>query len=515
MRRVFPGSRPAVYPTDLSVEISLARNEYESFQVVVLPEPGVRLGDVALSASHLTDGTYVIDRKHIQWHQVGYVKITSNTYVPQKDAAIDAAAPNGAGESGWWPDLLLDVDSFCMDSQYAQPIWVTLYVPGGTPAGEYRGTLTLTTGRGPATVIDLAVRVYPFTLADGAGHYKTSFALREEGFVTTEHYQAYAEFVLEHRLNPDNIYRSKPPRIVDLEHFLTLGMNSFTILNVQYIADNAAIDAFLADLSLSQSGSALRDMAQFYGFDEIEGEKNFSVMGSRFQDLENRYPDIERVTTGRMHSFIPPYGGNDPVVYMKKYGVDRFVPLTVYYDDGNGDALRVAGLEQWSYVCVGPDPWQLPRFANFFTFYPLIESRVIWWQNFHQQMDGFLYYQMLSGGQSNGAPIDPAAGPFIDWVHAAGVHPGDGCLMYAGIRGPIGSVRLANIRDGLEDYEYLWMLEKKTGSRQMALEKCKPVAWGLHDQPVGFTHDAALVRKSRDEIARILGDKKTRDSLAR
>ena len=508
MKRVFPGSRLEAYPSNPSVNISLARNEYESFQVVVLPDPNITLCDITLSCSALSKDKDVIAANNISWHQVGYVEITSNTYIPEKDAYIDDAAPNESGQTGWWPDLLLDVDGFCMDSQYAQPIWVTVYVPKATPAGDYTGTLTLTTDSGSATEIPLAVTVYNFTLADGAGHYKTAFALREQEYVTPENYLEYADFTLQYRLNPDNIYRSVAPRVSDLEHFYERGMNCFTILNVEYLQTNELIDTFLSELQTSPYATQLRDMAQFYGYDEIEGETNFEIMGKRFLDIETNYPDIKRSTTARMHSFIPPYGTNDPVEYMQNYSVDCFVSLTTYYDYSNGQALRTADMEQWAYVCVGPDPWKLPRYANLFTCYPLNESRILWWQNYQQSMDGFLYYQMLSGQQASGLPIDSANGPFIQWQYVADVHPGDGCLIYPGINGPISSLRLENIRDGLEDYEYLWMLQQKTGSRQAALEKCENVVWGLHDSSVAFTHDISTIRNTRDEIAQILGSKK-------
>jgi hypothetical protein len=44
-----------------------------------------------------------------------------------------------------------------------QPLWLTVYVPYGTPAGVYKGTLTLRTSRGALTV-PLEVTVYDFDL---------------------------------------------------------------------------------------------------------------------------------------------------------------------------------------------------------------------------------------------------------------------------------------------------------------------------------------------------------------
>lgn len=43
-----------------------------------------------------------------------------------------------------------------------------------------------------------------------------------------------------------------------------------------------------------------------------------------------------------------------------------------------------------------------------------------------------------------------------DWDPASfGQAHGDGCLLYAGVDGPISTLRLENLRDGLEDLELL------------------------------------------------------------
>src|ERR1700730_2499984 len=103
---------------------------------------------------------------------------------------------------------------------------------------------------------------------------------------------------------------------------------------------------------------------------------------------------------------------------------------------------------------------------------PLVEGGVPWWQIYQQKMDGFLFWGVnIWDRRGNNRPIDPAQGPLLEWSITNGrpkdeqvlqeLH-GDGQLVYPGKHGPIGSIRLANIRDGLEDYEYLWMLAKKS-----------------------------------------------------
>jgi len=75
---------------------------------------------------------------------------------------------------------------------------------------------------------------------------------------------------------------------------------------------------------------------------------------------------------------------------------------------------------------------------------------------------------------------------------------GDGVLLYPGPNGPIGSIRLANIRDGLEDYEYLWLLAQKDFGVEAARAVCQPVTRSLID----FTRVSQELAAQRDKIAR-------------
>ena len=94
---------------------------------------------------------------------------------------------------------------------------------------------------------------------------------------------------------------------------------------------------------------------------------------------------------------------------------------------------------------------------------------------------------------------------------------GDGTLVYPGREGPIGSIRLANIRDGIEDYEYLCKLASIEGDIEKAREACVAViakgAIETDDAEVTyaqkklpylttFSRDPEVLYKQRDIIAR-------------
>ncbi len=79
---------------------------------------------------------------------------------------------------------------------------------------------------------------------------------------------------------------------------------------------------------------------------------------------------------------------------------------------------------------------------------PLIESRILHWLNYRYGLTGYLHWGF------NQWSDDPFESP--------GQHNGDGWHVYPGKNGLMDSLRWEQMRNGLQDFEYLWMLEDKT-----------------------------------------------------
>jgi hypothetical protein len=77
--------------------------------------------------------------------------------------------------------------------------------------------------------------------------------------------------------------------------------------------------------------------------------------------------------------------------------------------------------------------------------------------------------------------------------------PGDGQLLYPGEDGPLPSVRLANIRDGIEDYEWLALLERKE-DRAAAEAVAGELIRGMTD----FERSPEALRNVRSRLAAAL-----------
>lgn len=96
-----------------------------------------------------------------------------------------------------------------------------------------------------------------------------------------------------------------------------------------------------------------------------------------------------------------------------------------------------------------------------------LRHREFFWQAKQYNIDGFLYYLV-----NDWAPKEANFGvdPKHEEVQSQYNVYGNGVLLYCGkpfdVYGPVTSLRFENVRDGIEDYEYLTMLEKLVGEEE-------------------------------------------------
>jgi hypothetical protein len=464
MTRVFPGVPPARTAEQPSVRIRLARGEYQSFQIVLRPRTGRDLRNARIEIGPLT-GSTAIDARHIEWRQVGYVHIEHLNYGPlAPNVALAVAA--GAQLPGWWPDPLLPVEHFNVAAEFAPPIWVTVYAPPGTPPGECSDTIIIRSDNAEPVTIQPHATVRGLPLPPGAGTFPTAFGLFEDqlervyGRLDTAMRLQWGDFVLAHRINPGSIHRTDPPVVSALEHWLERGMNAFTVIQNRKsthrkhtLTESTAdmfqkIAAFLEALKQSRHADRLFAMAHVYGFDDLTIQE-MDFLRDDFRTVHKRL-GLPTLTT----SHVPQTPAD-----LRKLHVDWLCPLTSWLKADPAARCRQAGFKTWAYISLEPDP----PYAKVRLDCPLIESRVLFWQMYQQQVDGFLYWAFNAWcSEGNDDPIDPAKdAPFLSWnvtskwMWSRGEQSwlyGDGRPLYPGVHGPIGSIRLANMRDGLQDF---------------------------------------------------------------
>jgi putative cell wall-binding protein len=146
--------------------------------------------------------------------------------------------------------------------------------------------------------------------------------------------------------------------------------------------------------------------------------------------------------------------------------VDAYVqPLQFYYRDYKKwvAPLKKSGAEVWIYSHKSKFQAEVPMYL---IDKPLTDSRVQGWFAFDTNADGLMYYSVNRWGSTTYRDA------YRDTMSYPGGN-GDGSLVYPGyypslgmpVAGapPVGSLRMEALRDGLEDYEYLKMLQNRAG----------------------------------------------------
>ncbi|MCE5216409.1 DUF4091 domain-containing protein [bacterium] len=493
MRKVFLESRRLESPYTDHFELAAARNEAESFQTILVPVKD-DLTSVTWSMSPLRSdkGKQIAATVRL----VGYVNCKQPSY---KVTSL-----------GWWPDPLLDfmdkVDVVPVGE--VLPLWVTVKVPEDAAAGTYEGKLTVKAQGVRSQTMTVKLRVYDFAIPKTSS-LRTALSFRDLGPTyksTNVDVKAitrkYEDWMLrEYRLNPGSIYAQAPPDwdVARLRELMAMGLNTINLCYIwapvgsafnavdfwkKFEEQTKAVEAYLPTID----AAGARKLCYIYCFDERPADQ-LGVLYEAAEKLRKKFPDIPVMTTAYDQTFGLDRANGD--------AVQIWVPLTPKFDS---NAARIAeaqskGRDIWWYICIGPQhPW-----ANWFVEYPAIEGRLLMGaMTAKYRPGGFLYYA-VNRWLVNDRPI--TSGPRTDWNPASYlINNGDGSIMCAGPTGPLATVRLENIRDGLEDYEYYLLL------RKLLKEKGKPASIGEVPAEVvtnltTFTEDPAVLTAERSRVA--------------
>ncbi|NYI71079.1 hypothetical protein GGQ54_001639 [Naumannella cuiyingiana] len=128
----------------------MARNEYESFQVVLKSDAANTITSVTSSA--LTAGTNQIAASNVRTNYVEYVQLESNSNTAVGDGSEWRYPTMASNAPGWFPETLSNDASIGLQANTPRPIWVTVYAPAAAEPGQYRGKLTVNTTAGALTI---------------------------------------------------------------------------------------------------------------------------------------------------------------------------------------------------------------------------------------------------------------------------------------------------------------------------------------------------------------------------
>jgi hypothetical protein len=527
-----------------AVRLSAARGEYEPVQIVLRPTEPLRL--LRAELSDLRAGRHRIPARHITLREVAYVPVE---YPTDTLGAIDD-----------YPDPLPPLQTpLTLAAGQNQPLWLTVYVPYGTPAGVYKGTLTLHTSRGALTV-PLEVTVYDFdlprvpTLRSGFGisaerifQYHKPRTDEQKRELWDRYMQAFRRARLSpytFSLEPYQVRLEDGRVVLNFEAFDRaakryldeFGFNSF-VLPVYGLPGGRYPNYSTAEFLGFKEGTPeyerywtdyMRQLqehlrqrgwlrkAYIYWFDEPE-EADYPFVRRVNEQIKRAAPDLTVMLTEQPE---PPLIGV----------VDLWCPLTAFVPIPSIAERRKAGEEVWWYVCTGP---RAP-YVGLFIDHPGTEMRVWLWQTWKYGVQGILIWETTWWHNPFAYP-DRLQNPWDDpmsYVWDASLKPGtrqfwgngDGRLLYPPRRDPnasddpvladpIPSIRWECLRDGAEDYEYFVLLERllrqaegrKVEARLLQRTRellCvpRPVVASMTE----FTHDPRVLNEYRAKLARVM-----------
>ena len=474
------------------VRVRMARNESQSFQVVMRPPEDEPLRNVGVSVHGLRheDGEAAIGAEHISIRNVAFhdVRIPSHF----------------EGPTGKWPDALPTHDRFNAPGGQCSAVWITVRTPPDIPSGTYQGMIEILASDHAPIELWAEVEVFDFTLPRTPS-LRTDFRYwagraremaREQGYTGSPEAldAAHRDLALQHRITLREL-TSLPAESPDyeaslrefeaaLEALREKGASAFFVPDslLEVPEQLRAANAFVREHDLSSR--------VFAHLGDEPGPPSWPRVYERVQQWQEAAPDIPvMVTTFGMQPFLPER-------------VDIWGVHMPMLDTANNRPIleRTAeGGRVWAYVNHAP-----PRpYGNLFTDFQAIEHRILFWQMWALGFEGFHYW-----GANYAAP---GQNPWEEHVDITPVN-GDGLLIYPGADGPVPSIRLKTVRDGVQDYEYLVMLSdriralRRQGGAESLLERANEARnlQALMPNLIEFSRDPERLEERRVRIARMI-----------
>ena len=504
VRYDFAWATEKMHPTDdlgkdAEFEIRLAKNEREGVQLALVSS---RKG----KAVRVRVGSFV----NAAGDEIP-VRIYKERFV---------AVPGwGSAFSDEFPDALepmTDQTVLALTKDRLQPVYIEIVSNKDTPAGAYTANCEILSEDG-SVLAETQIRadVWDLTLPDAPatqsamGIFSSEFwklmGLDEttiyghngdDGSYTLEEeqeiiYKQYYDYLIAHHITPYEM----PYDILDERADAYMSDPRVTSFCIPYQADDDLLRQYYEKVTSNPEWAA---KGYFYPIDE----PNDADAYARYNEITDR---LARVCPG--YNMVTPFYSyetsieNDDrsSVALQRGKSSILCPETIVLNaDGAREELNAVreenGARVWWYVCCGPQG----DCNNNFIRQDAIRHRILFWQEKMENVTGFLYWNSIYCDKGN--PWETSK--TWDSYDAAG----DGVVMYpgryAGYDEPVGTLRLKNLCDGIEDYTYLTLAEEKLG-RAWIDERIAQITTSL----TKYTLDDALLQQVRAEIGDALTEK--------
>jgi hypothetical protein len=528
---------------DDKVQIKSAKNEVESFQVVVTaPKDNIKVVDVEITDLIGKNGEK-ISKDDIQLFRAEYVRVRRSTPRAELGPGLypdplvpfinpltgKPIEPRRQFQKRWGePVTTVGHEMYAVPFDLFKgqnlPLWVDVYIPKNAPAGVYNGKVTVTAAGNISAQIPVALTVWDFTLPDGPTHknhfgglYNISryFDVKRNSEEFQQIETRYCRSMADHRINPpiprrllpevnsDGSLKIIPERHKELKEFMDkFHVTDFEIPRAPFFSlPHSTLNKDYKTIPPAAREKAIRYYRKFYNYlkengwekraylymlDEPNLRENYEQVLVLGELVHEAVPELKCLVVEQTYSQDPSWPDIDPAV-------DIWCPLWSFIDEKTINEKISHGDQVWSYTALvqrspryhpeydkvrGLDPpyWHIDR--------PLTVYRIPTWINRRYNITGLLYWTTIT------TVMEPWLNPAFSHY---GIHfNGGGFLFYpgtpCGIDGPIASIRVKNLRDGMEDYEYFAILEKLAGKEtvEKIVSTVAPNWWDFTKEPAKF-----------------------------
>lgn len=489
--------------------IRVARGEVASIQIVVqgmreINNMQATVTDISSVSSKLTGAT-------TGW--VGYVRVGRSYNPPSKDIIRSV--------SGYFPDPILPDSAFSIKPGEVQPLWISVPTEAATTPGLYKGTVEITgevDKKKETWLKNFYIRVYPVILGGSplfitnwSAHFNPTTLSYMNNNEPVEAYsplyweliEIHAKIMASHRQNVHRIYPiwhtlytyKNGKYTFDFSRFdkeaeIFDAVGALERIEGGHLAwrSGAWDDPFFVEVPLPDNEET-RKLGATPNPKKVENGMRFTLLPVDDERAKNfitqflpalkkhleekgwleRYmqhiadeptaKNAESYVTisNYIHEFLPGVKVLDAVLTSKELAgaIDVWVPeLDILHKDyAFYTDLKKEGKEIWFYTCVGPRG----NYANRFIELPLNQTRYLHWINYKYDATGYLHWGLnywvedqLNADASRDRGRLPA---------------GDNCIIYPGYRKLYSSIRFEAMRDGIDDYQLLKMVENKDAKR--------------------------------------------------
>ena len=480
-----------------TVTISGAKNEHVPFQIVVTTPPPPTRYDRAASGFRVDASDLVSPSGRIAKERI-------KLYLEHVVLCYGKSSPVGA--TGFWPDALVPLTGpFGMDSQFRsfvrnRAIWIDVQVPEHAPAGVYNGTLDIARNGQQIDRILVSLKVHDFALPNethlityigiSSGRLAGFYGLKEDSSELKALVRKYYDFLYANRMEPwfhdmlqpeikETAGGSLEVRFDDREyaHYMNTLKTKRVVLEPR--SGETAGGEKSAPFSEAFNRRVTAYVKQVYDYFSENGWRSRLVFNSPIDEpnTAQQYADTRRWAelVHKAAPGVPFLVTESPVPDNPDWGtlIGFANNFSVHGNELNRPQVKKAirdvqakgGEVTWYISCdqVYPQP-------NYFIDGPAMDPVMVPWITWRHGMNGILYWDIAFWSQTPDPWLDPVTYLSGFLCSDGYVLNGEGCMVYPGNRakrytgqsdvdGPVSSIRMELLREGIEDYEYLWLLK--------------------------------------------------------